>query len=202
MAAKKSDDDGAAVKNNKAATDAQARQQIISQEHTRFVKRYKTEVAASASSVLSTLATFPLDSVKTRMQTYKYSGFVDCVRHTYQTEKLRGFFRGKFWTLRQDSHRTTHQTSNVLTLGLCLLGVTAPLASITLVRTVSFSIYQRSKYVYSDWLNKNFNIDVLGHVNKKGTYPNLISVAVFGAAGATAGSCITLIACQCSEDYI
>ncbi|KAF3766217.1 mitochondrial carrier [Cryphonectria parasitica EP155] len=141
--------------------------QPFSHEHTRFIKRYRTEVAASASSVLSTLATFPLDSVKTRMQTYKYSGFVDCVRHTYQTEKLRGFFRG----------------------------VTAPLASITLVRTVSFSIYQRSKYVYSAWLKTNFDIDVLGHVNKKGTYPNLTSVACFGAAGATAGSCITLIAC-------
>ncbi|POS77812.1 integral membrane ornithine transporter of mitochondria [Diaporthe helianthi] len=132
-----------------------------------FIKRYRTEVSASASSVLSTLTAFPLDSVKTRMQTYNYSGFLDCVKHTYQTEQLRGFFRG----------------------------VTAPMASITLVRTVSFSIYQRSKYVYSDWLKQNFGIDVLAHVNKQGTYPNLSSVACFGAAGATAGSCITLIAC-------
>lgn len=62
--------------------------------HHRLVKRYRVEVAASASSVLSTLTTFPLDSVKTRMQTYRYAGFLDCVRHTYQTEKLRGFFRG------------------------------------------------------------------------------------------------------------
>ena len=46
------------------------------------------------SSVLSTVSAFPLDSVKTRMQTYKYAGFLDCVRNTYQTEKLRGFFRG------------------------------------------------------------------------------------------------------------
>jgi hypothetical protein len=60
----------------------------------RWIKRYKTEVAASMSSVLSTASAFPLDSVKTRMQTYKYSGFLDCVRNTYQTEKLRGFFRG------------------------------------------------------------------------------------------------------------
>jgi hypothetical protein len=133
----------------------------------RWVKRYRTEVSASASSVLSTAAAFPLDSVKTRMQTYKYSGFLDCVRHTYRAEKLRGFFRG----------------------------VTAPMASVTLVRTVSFSIYQRSKHVYSDWLKKNFGIDVLGHVSKRGTYPNFWSVATFGAAGATAGSCITLIAC-------
>lgn len=62
---------------------------------TRFLKRYRVEVAASGSSVLSTLSTFPLDSVKTRMQTYKYAGFLDCVRQTYQTEKLRGFFRGE-----------------------------------------------------------------------------------------------------------
>jgi len=60
----------------------------------RLVKKYRTEVAASMSSVLSTATAFPLDSVKTRMQTYKYSGFLDCVRHTYNTEKLRGFFRG------------------------------------------------------------------------------------------------------------
>ncbi|CAN8103627.1 unnamed protein product [Discula destructiva] len=142
-------------------------QQHVTQEQKRFIKRYRTEVAASASSVLSTLATFPLDSVKTRMQTYKYGGFVDCVRHTYRAEHMKGFFRG----------------------------VTAPLASITLVRTVSFSIYQRSKYVYSNWLKRNFGIDVLAHVNAKGTFPSLSSVACFGAAGATAGSCITLIAC-------
>ena len=75
-------------------------------------------------------------------------------------------------------------------------GVTAPMASITLVRTVSFSIYQRSKYNYSDWVKKNFGVDVMGHVSAKGSYPNFWTVATFGAAGATAGSCITLIACE------
>jgi hypothetical protein len=144
-------------KNNNAVTSYQ-----------RLVKRYRVEVAASASSVLSTLTTFPLDSVKTRMQTYRYAGFVDCVRHTYQTESFRGFFRG----------------------------VTAPMASITLVRTVSFSIYQRSKYVYCDWVKRNFEVDVMGHVSSRGSYPNWWSVATFGAAGATAGSCITVIACE------
>ncbi|KAK0634799.1 mitochondrial carrier domain-containing protein [Bombardia bombarda] len=133
----------------------------------RLVKRYRVEVAASASSVLSTMTAFPLDSVKTRMQTYKYAGFRDCVRHTYQTEKLRGFFRG----------------------------VAAPMVSITLVRTVSFSIYQRSKYVYCDWVKRNFGFDVMGHVSGKGSFPNFWTIATFGAAGATAGSCITLIAC-------
>lgn len=59
-----------------------------------LVWRYRTEIAASSSSVFSTLAAFPLDSVKTRMQTYQYRGFLDCVKHTYRTEKLGGFFRG------------------------------------------------------------------------------------------------------------
>ncbi|KJZ80221.1 hypothetical protein HIM_00071 [Hirsutella minnesotensis 3608] len=132
-----------------------------------LVWRYRTEIAASSSSVFSTLAAFPLDSVKTRMQTYQYRGFLDCVKHTYRTEQLGGFFRG----------------------------VTAPMASITLVRTVSFSIYQRAKHVYSDWVKKNLGYDIIQHVNRPGTYPNLYSIACFGAAGATAGSVLTFLAC-------
>ncbi|KAL8365674.1 hypothetical protein RB595_004469 [Gaeumannomyces hyphopodioides] len=133
----------------------------------RFAKRYRTEVAASMSSALSTAAAFPLDSVKTRMQTYKYSGFIDCVRHTYQTEKLRGFFRG----------------------------VTAPMISITCVRTFSLSIYNRSRASYSRFLKERFGIDVVAQIRKKGAYPNFWTLATTGAAGATAGSLITVLAC-------
>lgn len=75
------------------------RQQKVKQidATTAFVKKYRIEFAASTSSVFSTLAAFPLDSVKTRMQTYQYRGFLDCVRHTYRTEKFGGFFRGASW---------------------------------------------------------------------------------------------------------
>ena len=83
-----------------------------------------------------------------------------------------------------------------LFLSLNILGVTAPMASITLVRTISFSIYQRSKYAYSDWVKKHFGVDVIAQVSAKGSYPTLWSIATFGAAGATAGSGITLIACE------
>lgn len=69
------------------------------------------------------------------------------------------------------------------------------MASITLVRTVSFSIYQRAKYSYSAWVKRNFDFDIIAHVNRGGTYPNLYSIACFGAAGATAGSAITFLAC-------
>ena len=76
------------------------------------------------------------------------------------------------------------------------LGVTAPMLSITAVRTVSFSIYQRSKYAYSDWVKRNFGFDVMAHVASNGSLPNFWTMATFGAAGATAGSCITVVACK------
>ena len=38
---------------------------------------------------------YPLDSVKTRLQAYKFASFSDCLRHTYRTEGLHGFYRGK-----------------------------------------------------------------------------------------------------------
>lgn len=132
-----------------------------------MLRQYRTEVAASGASVLSTLAAFPLDSVKTRMQTYQYNGFIDCIRHTYKTERMRGFFRG----------------------------VAAPMASVTLVRTVSFSIYRRAKVDYSNWIKRTCGVDIIAHTNTKGNYPNLYSCACFAAAGATAGSFITVLAC-------
>lgn len=60
-----------------------------------WTKTHHTSVSAGISSIVSTAIAFPLDSVKTRMQTYKYAGLVDCVQRTYKTEGLRGFFRGE-----------------------------------------------------------------------------------------------------------
>lgn len=60
-----------------------------------WVRKYRTTISAGMSSVVSTAIAFPLDSVKTRMQTYKYAGFMDCLRKTYHTEGLGGFFRGR-----------------------------------------------------------------------------------------------------------
>jgi len=70
------------------------------------------------------------------------------------------------------------------------------MASVTLVRTISFSVYQKSKYTYAAWFKRNWGIDPLVHVNTPGTYPTLSTIACFGAAGATAGSFITLVACE------
>ncbi|KAF2101045.1 mitochondrial carrier [Rhizodiscina lignyota] len=140
---------------------------LRSEQAKKWTKRYRTEVAASSSSILSTFAAYPLDSVKTRMQVYKFRNFPDCVRHTYRTEGVHGFWRG----------------------------VWSPLLSITLVRTVSFSIYQRAKYTYDDWIHKATGKSPLVIANTQGAYPTLSTITCFGAAGATAGATITAIAC-------
>lgn len=118
------------------------------------------------------------------MQTYKYDSFVDCVKQTYKTEHLRGFFRGMFSFYTNQTQADSRAP-----------GVTAPIASVTIVRTVSFSIYQRSKYAYAPWFKRNFGVDPLIHANSPGAMPNLSTISCFGAAGATAGSFITVIAC-------
>lgn len=69
------------------------------------------------------------------------------------------------------------------------------MASVTLVRTISFSIYVRSKYEYAKWINKTFGVDVVSRTSDKAKFPNIYSCACFAAAGATAGSFITILAC-------
>ncbi|KAI9798706.1 MAG: hypothetical protein M1825_005033 [Sarcosagium campestre] len=133
----------------------------------KWMKTYRTEIAASSSSVLSTLVAFPLDSVKSRMQTYKFNSVADCVTHTYRTEGIKGFTRGS----------------------------AAPMASITMVRTMAFSIYQKCKYTYSAWFEKITGLAPLVIVNTPGSYPTFSTVACFGAAGATSGALVTTVSC-------
>lgn len=117
---------------------------------------------------------------------YKFSSFLNCVRHTYSTEGANGFWRGGF----------------VLGLGIWPLfanveptGALAPLLSITLVRTVSFSIYQKAKYTYDDWIEKATGSSPLVHANTRGAMPSLSTITCFGAAGVTSGSVITALSC-------
>ncbi|CAN9256963.1 unnamed protein product [Alternaria alternata] len=153
---------------------------LRSEQAKRWTKKYRTEVAASSSSLLSTFAAskitdlviadsfqYPLDSVKTRLQAYKFNSFADCVRHTYKTEGFHGFYRG----------------------------VWSPLASITLVRTVSFSIYQRSKYALDNWIYQTTGTSPLVVANTRDAWPTFSTIACFGLAGVNAGAAITVIAC-------
>lgn len=55
---------------------------------------YKVGMLSYCASLVSTTLGFPLDSVKTRMQTHSYKNALDCFKITIQSEGVRGLFRG------------------------------------------------------------------------------------------------------------
>lgn len=132
----------------------------------KFAKRYRTEIAASSSSVLSTFAAFPLDFAKSRMQSYE-TGFLATVKDAYKAEGLRAFWRG----------------------------VCPPLISVTVVRTISFSLYQKAKYALDASIYRVTGESPLVTANAPGSYPTLSTMTCFGLAGASAGAVITTISC-------
>ncbi|KAK9454949.1 mitochondrial carrier domain-containing protein [Dipodascopsis uninucleata] len=140
-------------------------------------REYKTAVSAGLSSLVSTFVGFPLDSVKTRMQTYKFNSFMDCVLTTKRTEGMTGFFRG----------------------------IGAPMLSITIVRTLSFSIYTQCRSLYMTGFSKimgpGYVVDPTGPValtqeQKQHPGRNLaLTLPVYALSGFTAGGFIALFSC-------
>lgn len=80
------------------------------------------------------------------------------------------------------------------------VGCLAPMASVTLVRTVSFSIYQKAKYTYSAAIGRATGEEPLVTVNRPGSIPTPGTILCFGTAGATAGGLVAIIACMCQCD--
>ncbi|KAK6460541.1 integral membrane ornithine transporter of mitochondria [Scheffersomyces coipomensis] len=59
------------------------------------LRPYRGSILAYSASFLSTFIGFPLDTVKTRMQTHKhFTSYFDCVKKSYMQEGVKGFFRG------------------------------------------------------------------------------------------------------------
>lgn len=75
---------------------------------------YRTTICSYAAALAGTTAGFPLDSLKTRLQTYRFKSTWQCVLDTKKNEGLAGFFRG----------------------------ISAPLISNSAVRSVSVTIYK------------------------------------------------------------
>jgi hypothetical protein len=67
--------------------------------------------------------------------------------------------------------------------------------SITLVRTLSLSIYERIKYTVNDLIYQSTGASPLIIANTRGEYPNWATVLCFGLSGAAAGATIVPIAC-------
>ncbi|SCV69089.1 BQ2448_2109 [Microbotryum intermedium] len=97
-------------------------------EFAQFLFTHRNLLAAASASFVSTIAGFPLDSIKARIQVKRYSGVLDCARCTFAEEGVAGFFRGVY----------------------------IPLLTITVVRTASFSIYSgvKDRLVKKRWVNE------------------------------------------------
>ncbi|KAF2155640.1 mitochondrial carrier [Myriangium duriaei CBS 260.36] len=132
----------------------------------RFLKDYRTPISSGTASVISTFVAFPLDFAKSRMQSYE-TRFIPTITDAYRAEGIRTFWRG----------------------------VLPPLISVTAVRTASFSIYQRAKYMYAGYFERITGESPLSIANADHRYPNMSTVTCFGLAGATAGSIVTVLAC-------
>lgn len=119
---------------------------------------------------------------------YHYKNFRDCVKKTYLTEGSRGFFRGRdpFLMLKL----------SVLMMAGCI----APLASVTVVRMMSFGFYERTAQACSRLYGR-----VSGHESSvenarvPGAMPTFASTACFAAGGAATGGLITFISCKFAD---
>lgn len=81
-----------------------------------------------------------------------------------------------------------------------MIGVVAPIGSVTLVRTITFSVYQKAKYRSSDYIGRVTGEEQpLLKVNKPGSVPDWTTVTCFGFAGGMAGAASTVVACEYTE---
>lgn len=56
---------------------------------------WRPTILAYASLSISSSIGFPIDAIKTRMQSrYDFKGYHDCIKRTYISEGVRGFYRG------------------------------------------------------------------------------------------------------------
>jgi len=89
------------------------------------IANHDASISAAVASIIGTVVGYPFDSIKTRMQTYNYGKMRNCIKLTYESEGLRGFYRG----------------------------VGPPLITISIVKSISFSVYNRSKNVIDRYLD-------------------------------------------------
>lgn len=135
------------------------------------VHKYRTSIGATIGSLVSTTATFPLDSVKTRQQTYNYRSTWHCFRDTYSHEGLKGFYRG-IW---------------------------APMISTSIVRTIGASVYAaavpysldfwRDHFVLPPVLTDPHHLPMRDHI----VVQTAKMAALYLVPGAIAGASSTLI---------
>ncbi|GAB7345452.1 hypothetical protein MBLNU457_3782t1 [Dothideomycetes sp. NU457] len=122
--------------------------------------------ASSSASIVSTFAAYPLDFIKSRMQSYG-TRLIPTVTEAYQKEGIRTFWRG----------------------------VMPPVVSVTIVRTFSFTLYSKTKTHVARVVEKVTGENPLVIASTPNRSPTLGTVACFGIAGAISGGTVSAFAC-------
>lgn len=84
----------------------------------------------------------------------------------------------------------------LLDLLLTRIGALPPLASITIVRVINFTVYQKVKYFVSDTIEQATGTSPLVYYNTPGSMPTLGTLATFTIGGMAAGLAAAPLACE------
>ncbi|KAJ6024407.1 hypothetical protein N7540_005204 [Penicillium herquei] len=134
------------------------------------LKKYSVQVSSGVSTVCATLALTPLDNVKTRMQTHNFQSVSECMRYIWRTEGPRGY----------------------------VAGALPPLASVTVVRVLSFTAYSWAKEKISNgtaMINGTGALNVQDAQESRKLFPSISQLCTYTAAGAFAGIVTAPLAC-------
>ncbi|KAL1957152.1 hypothetical protein VTO42DRAFT_6295 [Malbranchea cinnamomea] len=101
------------------------------------------------------------------MQTHDFKGVRDCARYLWRTEGIRGYTAGAL----------------------------PPLVTITVVRVINFTVYQRVKHAFSDAVERATGESPLVSYNTPGSIPTLSTVSCFMFSGMVAGLAAAPLAC-------
>ncbi|CAO3675051.1 unnamed protein product [Rhizopus microsporus] len=116
----------------------------------------RTVIAASAAAVVGVISGYPFDSIKTRLQTQHYDSIKACIKQTYKEEGIQGFFRG----------------------------IIPPLITVSIIKSISFSVYEQSKAFCKQYSSTVFD---------QNTLPSTMTVST--TAGSVSGAFIASLSC-------
>jgi len=124
----------------------------------------RDSVASTLGSLISTALLFPLETVRTRIQSYpdKYEGIKHCFKSIYRYEGMRSFYNG----------------------------LPPPLCAVATTRVSSMVVYQQSM----EALRRNQKMDSTEFFNRKGSMPTWELAACSAASGALAGAIMVPLA--------
>lgn len=131
---------------------------------------WRPTILSYTASLFSTVVGFPLDSIKTRMQTHPFNGIYDCFRKTVKHEGLKGLFRG----------------------------VTAPLLSTSFSKSLGVSIYTAAKpysAMLQDFTIKPIPTNESDSHRKQNLILAINNAPISFASGFAAGAGTSLFAC-------